>query len=300
MVVKLFAKYGSMKGKAFEIDEDMAIGRAKSNHIVISHKLVSNKHARIFRDFDRGCYMLEDLGSLNGTILDGEAIRKPRRLGHLHVLNFGGSSDFFFVDPNQIPAARGTGIASPATQRQPPKEPTKDSSREAAKEKGNTFMGERYVSTPSIFSKDSEPKEPSSAGEKKKKTLYGQKPAAIPDMLMNKIKTNESLDQPLEALPVPFLLTMHMPGKNPHSFVIEDGENLVGRGEGLPIRIVDSQMSRHHAIIDVRKGRLFIRDLGSTNNTYVNGKAITKEMELKEGTKVGFGKLKGIIEVRNP
>ena len=43
--------------------------------------------------------MVEDLGSTNGTEVDGELIEGRESLGKLHVLSFGGSGDFVFCDP---------------------------------------------------------------------------------------------------------------------------------------------------------------------------------------------------------
>ena len=52
----------------------ITIGRDPACDLVIDNQLVSGRHARITR-VDAG-YLLEDLGSTNGTLLDGQAVKK--------------------------------------------------------------------------------------------------------------------------------------------------------------------------------------------------------------------------------
>lgn len=55
------------------------------------------------------------------------------------------------------------------------------------------------------------------------------------------------------------------------TFDVEPGETIVGRGEGVALRLGDSGVSRRHArIFCSRDGQLIVCDLGSTNGTYVN------------------------------
>ena len=53
-----------------------AVGRSKENDIVVNDPNVSRKHARISRA-DNG-FVIEDLGSTNGTLLDGAPIDRER------------------------------------------------------------------------------------------------------------------------------------------------------------------------------------------------------------------------------
>jgi hypothetical protein len=61
-------------GKKVEVVGDIVIGRSRNCDVVISDLLVSRKHAAIRRR-DDGFY-LEDLGSTNGTVLQGNKIPK--------------------------------------------------------------------------------------------------------------------------------------------------------------------------------------------------------------------------------
>ena len=63
-------------GKQHNISGEITrIGRAVDNDIVITSKKVSRDHARVFKEGRR--YLLEDLGSANGTYLNGERILQP-------------------------------------------------------------------------------------------------------------------------------------------------------------------------------------------------------------------------------
>lgn len=59
----------------FKIDKDeITIGRNSTNDITIDNLAVSDRHARIVRD--QTGYYLEDLGSTNGTFVDGRRISR--------------------------------------------------------------------------------------------------------------------------------------------------------------------------------------------------------------------------------
>ena len=63
--------------------------------------------------------------------------------------------------------------------------------------------------------------------------------------------------------------------------------NVIGRDEKNEIVIPASYVSRQHAKIAVRKEKLYIEDLGSSNGTYVNGDRV-KSCELRNGDEVRF------------
>ena len=64
--------------KYFFVKESMSIGRTDDNQIVIENLAVSRNHAQI--DFDDGQYTIEDLGSSNGTFVNGVRVAKTEIL----------------------------------------------------------------------------------------------------------------------------------------------------------------------------------------------------------------------------
>jgi pSer/pThr/pTyr-binding forkhead associated (FHA) protein len=67
-----------LKGKTFNLGDELIIGRADKCHIVMDDTYVSQVHARIFSRGDN--YMVEDLGSTNGTYLNRRRITAPSEL----------------------------------------------------------------------------------------------------------------------------------------------------------------------------------------------------------------------------
>ena len=77
----------------------------------------------------------------------------------------------------------------------------------------------------------------------------------------------------------------HEPG---HLFDVGAGARL-GRAAGSEVHIDDSYASAAHARIYRRGGRIFLEDLGSTNGTFVNGRAVTRPIPLEVNDTVRIG-----------
>ncbi len=70
----LIAYEGELKGERWILDQDCTtIGRSDDCDIVLPKRQVSRQHARIVRD--DGGYLLRDLGSKNGTYVNGQMVR---------------------------------------------------------------------------------------------------------------------------------------------------------------------------------------------------------------------------------
>lgn len=98
MSARILGRYGRFEGLEHEFSEETTIGRDDANSLVLAIGSVSKRHARIYHVPEEDGYRLEDLGSLNGTRLDGLAVRGSERLTHLNVVSFGGSGDLVFQD----------------------------------------------------------------------------------------------------------------------------------------------------------------------------------------------------------
>jgi pSer/pThr/pTyr-binding forkhead associated (FHA) protein len=76
---RLVMSVGPNPGKVYELTMDsMSIGRESTNDIVIQDAELSRNHSRISRR--GGAYVLEDLGSTNGTFINRQRITSPRTL----------------------------------------------------------------------------------------------------------------------------------------------------------------------------------------------------------------------------
>lgn len=65
----------------------------------------------------------------------------------------------------------------------------------------------------------------------------------------------------------------------------------VGRRNGTALTIENPSVSGKHAELTLEDGSLFVRDLGSTNGTFVNGMRITTPCKLKHGDLVQFAQI---------
>ena len=57
-------------------------------------------------------------------------------------------------------------------------------------------------------------------------------------------------------------------------FPVRPGENVVGRTHRCDVRLDHRTVSRRHAVLAVAGSHISVRDLGSTNGTFVNGKRV--------------------------
>lgn len=83
-------------GRNFQLTQGVtSIGRASSNAVQLQNPRVSGKHARIFQE--NGQFLLEDLGSTNGTYVNGRPVRMRVPLRNGDKLRFGDSLTAEFV-----------------------------------------------------------------------------------------------------------------------------------------------------------------------------------------------------------
>jgi len=108
---RLFSHWGDTQGVEVAFEEEVTIGRDAGNSLVLDFSAVSSQHARISFDPAQDCYVVEDLGSLNGTRVDGVRAQQPMRLDRLHVLKFGRICEFVFQRLDGVSAARPAAAA---------------------------------------------------------------------------------------------------------------------------------------------------------------------------------------------
>ena len=77
------------------------LGRAPTSRIVLRDDLCSREHSEVFPD--EGGWFVRDLSSLNGTHVNGEQLRKEKRLRPLDELRVGRTRLVFIEDLKQLP-----------------------------------------------------------------------------------------------------------------------------------------------------------------------------------------------------
>jgi pSer/pThr/pTyr-binding forkhead associated (FHA) protein len=94
-------------------------------------------------------------------------------------------------------------------------------------------------------------------------------------------QTGVTLDD-VEAVPIPPLLVQT--GDQRQSFV---ADFIAGRQGSLTVS--DDYASNHHARFQTAHGNWYVKDLGSTNGTWLNGRRIHAPQRLKKGDKIKIG-----------
>lgn len=173
----------------------ITVGRSDSNTVVLDGREVSGYHAEIH--CDGGDVYLVDLGSTNGTKVNGKALKEKRKLKAWDTIAFG-STQAEIVDPS---GRRPTEVMKPV----------------------------------------------------------GAARAASPGA-------------PAAAAGVPWKLV-----GSQGEFIIT-GRHVLGREDGCEIRLRSQSVSRRHAELRLKSGRLTVKDLGSSNGTFVNGKRVDQRV----------------------
>jgi hypothetical protein len=87
--LEVVAAMGHQPGAVFDVGDGAMMGRADSADIPVDDPFASSAHARVFT---RGDYMyVEDMGSTNGTYLNGRQLRQAERLKVADVVRIGDS-----------------------------------------------------------------------------------------------------------------------------------------------------------------------------------------------------------------
>lgn len=222
-----------------QVGKPLVVGR-KRGDLILDDPLVSGSHCRIVhRD---GKFVLQDMGSTNGTMVDGRMVREQVLRAGAEI-TIGSSRMILFVGLEEDLAER----SDPSSRPSPP------SHLEIA-----WLLDEELVE------------------------LRGQadRSRATADVISQDLRLPPGLNAVVEVLAGPDA------GK---VFRFTRGNVAVGRRQG-EVPLSDVEVSRHHAVIEVfGREMIFLRDLGSTNGTYHNGRRIAVA-KLDAGDTVGCGK----------
>jgi predicted component of type VI protein secretion system len=114
---------GPNPGKSFELAKnELYIGRDINNDIVINDSEISRKHARLI--LQAGGYVLEDLGSTNGSFVNGQRLMGPHVLRPGEMVMFGENVSLAFEAGYDPDATMVAGAVQTSTlMSEPPPQP---------------------------------------------------------------------------------------------------------------------------------------------------------------------------------
>ena len=127
---QLVMRQGPTPGAIFALEGDqLTIGRDSTSDVSINDAEVSRRHARL--TFQGGKYVLEDLGSTNGTFVNGQRLAGPRVLKAGEIVSFGEQIVLVFEVITSDPGAtmvspRAAAIPSTSRPVTPPPPPPAD------------------------------------------------------------------------------------------------------------------------------------------------------------------------------
>ncbi len=119
MAYQLVMKTGPAPGKVYTLEKtEISIGREAASDVFVNDVEVSRKHARLMSQF--GDYVLEDLGSTNGSFVNGQRITGQRILKPGDTLFLGENISLSYeevaFDPNATRAIVSEPEQQPVTQ----------------------------------------------------------------------------------------------------------------------------------------------------------------------------------------
>lgn len=113
---KLVIQSGALKGQEFRFDHAVAIGRVATADLPLSDPGVSRKHARLSPQ--DGGWVVEDLGSANGTLVNGWRVQDATRLREGDVIGIG-AVFAQFVERDAPQPRTPSAVATPPTTSMP-------------------------------------------------------------------------------------------------------------------------------------------------------------------------------------
>lgn len=124
-IFQLTMRSGPTPGKVYPLEkQEILLGRDLANDIAISDPEVSRRHTRFLMQEDN--VIIEDLGSTNGTFLNGQRIASPQQLRAGDVITLGENIVLVFdradFDPDATVVSTGMDqTVKPAAQPEAPK-----------------------------------------------------------------------------------------------------------------------------------------------------------------------------------
>ena len=337
---KLIIEQGPTTGQEIELVKDeFVIGRIEGNDLVIPEPSVSRRHARLIRQGAQ--VLLEDLGSSNGTFINGQRLSTPFPLKSGDTFTLGHATRLKFQTPpppdsphNAFTLVGGRVAGSPAAA-------------------NKTMMISNDYAPGLTIAQSEMPPSPAGQAPQILISITGEAPQAYllqgqhvsigrgPDndiVVPSKIVSSHHavLDwfdgiyyfSPLPDITNPVYydgkpLTgpvalkggslLRIGGQDPGLMVTveyrlpggfqeappiqfnEKNQVHIGRDANNDLTLPSPTVSRYHAIVERVGQRYRVRDLDSSNGTYVNDQRITGETWLKAGDSIRIGPYRFVL-----
>jgi ABC transport system ATP-binding/permease protein len=245
------------------VREEITIGRQEGNTIRLTERNVSRRHARLLRQ--NGHVVVEDLGSSNGTRINGERISGQSSVKDGDLIQIG---DYDLAVQNEAANGPSTSRMRPAPAQEEPSDP--DGASEPETETETPVHEEEASAAPSV----------------------DQRRHSTAIIRMDHVEASRSRKvEELEAEDAPRLVVVSSELKGQEYACIRT-ELKIGRTDDNDIVIDHRSLSRTHAkIVREDNGDWRIIDMQSANGMKVNGESYA-QVSLSSGDLIELGHVK--------
>lgn len=108
----LVAQAGPLNGQRWPIQSELVVGRETTCDIIVADRQVSRRHARFFPHLDG--IAVEDLGSKNGTLLNGKPLSQLAALNDGDLIQVAFAQQFIFLSSDATLPLKEIAQATPA------------------------------------------------------------------------------------------------------------------------------------------------------------------------------------------
>jgi ABC-type multidrug transport system ATPase subunit/pSer/pThr/pTyr-binding forkhead associated (FHA) protein len=248
---------GPDSGKTVQLSEaELIIGRTPPADLVINQAEVSRRHARIF--FQNGQYFLEDLGSSNGTVVNGSAVTAAVALNSGDAIGLGSEVQISFRIASQAAAKTDVYPAAGAA-------------------------AEETIAEPIPGAEPTISDMPMAAAETSAEAAPGPEQMASGGETMIETDLDKVLGQAAGAK-VPPVLAVTIAGQESREYTLTKGNITIGRADDNDIVVPSQIVSRHHASLSrTPNGYEVIIGDRVTNTLSVQGRPVTDRKLLAHG-----------------
>mgnify|MGYP001167496853 CR=1 FL=1 len=134
----------------------------------------------------------------------------------------------------------------------------------------------------------------------------GRRRVAFPSPVPRPQYAEEALlrqDAPVSDLPVPLpegsllgvLVARQAAGAAPERFSVRRVPVRIGRGPGVDLALAQASISEAHAELTLRDGVWLLRDLQSTNGSWVDGEPVHGQLPVAPGSTIRLGQLELVL-----
>jgi len=265
--------------QSIPLNREISIGRVAGNDIILTDTALSRQHARL--QVTENGIALQDLGSLNGTFLNGEKVEEEQLLTDGDVIRVGRTLLTVSLQP----------IAPPA-----PAEEMATVNLEAFVAQEEALAAQESAATvmiPSMPAAEPEaPAEPEPeaaiGGEQPPDQKQPEEAAAVSGEAAGWDQAPVAEPEPAPPEPAGPAVAGYLVAGDVRAPIITT--LTVGRAEGNDIRVEgDRLVSRNHARLEARPDGIWLDDLKSANGTFRNDVPVTVPVRLVSGDRVRFG-----------